>query len=301
MGLLAALAACGRIGYEPLVNVAEGDGPSPTRDVGSDGDEAVDQVQSQADLGPDVRLEPASDAAGELPPDASAEVMGPDVTDASAPLDVSAPQDGPIRPETMLPEVGVDVPIEVRPPDAGATLATVVAMGQNLTPRRGGSGTGTVDLCPDGSVLIGYEGTHSQNPTFPWIQSVVGVCATVTFPVAGAPASAWTLTRLPARGSTGGVAWSRLCPARHVLVGFDGNAGSWIGQLVFACAPISLSSSGQAVVLGTDIELDDVGGAADNDFPQTDCPAGQAARGAETRAGSYLEAFGLVCGTLVVR
>ena len=154
------------------------------------------------------------------------------------------------------------------------------------------------ELCPDGRLLVGYEGTESTNPNAPVIQSVVGVCAKVTLPLPGAPATAWALTRLPARGNTSGQPWSRMCPTGHVLVGFDGNAGSSIGQLVFACAPIALNPSGQAAVLGSDTELDDVGSPANNDFPQTDCPAGQAARGAETRTGSVLEAFALFCGTL---
>ena len=285
--MLAALAGCGRIGYEGALTVGERDAPIPTRDAGTDSSERVDQQAPGLDFGSDFPAGPAADSASEVTPD----VVGPAVPDAFTSPDGTPPRDGPGPMEAPPRDAGVD----------GPTARIVVAMGQNATLRRGGSGVGTVDICPDGSLLAGYEGTQSTNPTSPWVQSMVGICATVTFPPPGAPAEAWELTRLPARGDTSGQRWTRMCPTGHVLVGFDGNAGNSIGQLVLECAPIALSSSGQAVVLGAVTELDDVGARANNDFPQTDCPAGQAARGAETRAGSLLEAFALICATLVLR
>ena len=225
----------------------------------------------------------APDAAADVVPDGA----GPEAADAFIAPDVSLPQD--VVDAMAAPR---DTAVDAR------TAWTVAATGQNATPRRGGSGTGTVDICPDSRLLVGYEGTQNTSGA---IQSMVGVCAAVTLPVPGAPATAWALSRLPARGNTGGAPWSRLCPAGHVLVGFDGNAGPGIGQLVLVCAPIALNPSGQAAVLGSDTELDDVGVPANNDFTQTDCPAGQAARGAETRVGSLLEAFGLTCATFVLR
>jgi hypothetical protein len=288
--LLAALAACGRIGYEGAVTVGGQDGPNVSGDAGTDGSErGADQQVPGLDFGMvEVPGGPAPDVAGEV----TSDLVGPDIPDAAISPDGAPPRDSPAPMETPPPDAGVD----------GPAARTVVATGQTATPRRGGSGgTAVVELCPDGGLLVGYEGTQSANPNFPWIVSMVGICATVTLSPPGVPATAWQLTRLPARGGTSGERWSRMCPAGHVLVGFDGNAGSWIGQIVFACAPIALNASGQAAVLGSDIELDDVGGAADNDFPQTDCPDGQAARGAETRVGSYLEGFGLICGSLVLR
>jgi hypothetical protein len=258
IGLLAALAACGRVGYERVMFVGE----------------QPDGSSSPGDAPEAVRDGPAV-------PDAAS----PDLPDAFTVSDGSLPRDVGPAPS----DVGVDSPI----------ARTVVATSQNPTPRRGGSGAGVVDVCPADRLLVGFEGTHS--PSSGSIRSLVGVCATVTLPLAGAPATPWQLTRLPPRGDTSGDPWTRLCPERHVLVGFDGNAGSAIGQLVFVCAPISLATSGSAVVLGSDTELDDVGVLTGNDFPQTDCPGGQAARGAEIRAGSVLEAFGLVCTTLGLR
>ena len=255
--LLATLAACGRIGYEGVAYVGDGD-------ASTEGSEPMDQRapdSTGSDVLPD---EPAPDAAADVRPDVV---------------------------QALPPDAGID----------GAIASTVVAMGYNPTPRQGGSGGATADTCPDGGLLVGYEGTQSTNPNYPWIHSVVGVCAVVTFPPPGAPATAWHLTRLPARGSTGGDRWTRMCPAGRVLVGFDGNAAGWIGQLVFRCAPIALDPSGQAVVLGRATELDDVGAPATSDFPETDCPVGHAARGAETRTGSFLEAFGLICATPVLR
>ena len=269
IGLLAALAACGRFGYDgPALIGTHEDGPVSSRDGDPDGP-PVDPAP------PDV-----------LPPDVPpADTAMADVT--FIPPDMSAPPDLTGAPP---PDAGVDGPI---------TSRTVIATGQNPTPRRGGSGPGVVDLCPAGRPLVGFEGT--QAPSSGVIRSMTGVCATVTLPVGGAPAMPWELVRLPARGDTSGTPWERLCPDRHVLVGFDGNAGSAIGQLVLVCAPIALAPSGNDAVLGSDIELDDVGARAANDFLQADCPAGQAARGAETRAVNVLEAFGLICGTLAVR
>jgi hypothetical protein len=276
IGLLAALAACGRVGYERVMFVDEQpDGSSSLRDA----PEATGEVTPPDAQPPDAQ--PADVRDGPAVPDAAS----PDLRDAFTVSDGSPPLDVGATPT----DVGVDSP----------SARIVVATSQNATLRRGGAGPGVVDVCPADRLLIGFEGTHS--PSSGSIRSLVGVCATVTLPLAGAPATPWQLTRLPPRGDASGDPWSRLCPDRHVLVGFDGNAGSAVGQLVFVCAPISLAPSGSAVVLGSDTELDDVGVQTGTDFPQTDCPGGQAARGAEIRAGSVLEAFGLICSTLGVR
>lgn len=266
IGLLVAVAACGRIGYEGSVKLVEADGPIPAVDAADVRlvDAGVDQQPPRADLAPDL--------APDLTPD-------------------------------LARDVAADLTPDVMTVDATPTGRTVVATGQTATARRGASGGEVmVDLCPDGGLLVGFEGTHSTNPNTPWIQSLNGVCARVTLSAPGTATPTWGLTRLPTHGDPDGASWTRLCPAGQVLVGFDGNAGQWwIGQLVFRCAPIALAASGGAVVLGSESELDDVGASGNNDFPQTDCPPGQAARGAEIRIGMLLEAFALTCGTLAVR
>jgi hypothetical protein len=283
--LLAALASCGKIGYDPVVALGAPDAAGPTYDATGDTGRPPDQQTPTSDSG-----QPSADGPADTPPDAARPVDGsskPDLPDeAPVTVDASAPRD------TM--EAPADSAAD-RPPDP-----VLVASGQHATPRRGGSGAGVVDLCRDGDFLIGFQGTASPNRNAPVIQSLLGVCATISFPNVGSPTALVTHI-LSTRGNTSGDDWSRVCPEGHVLVGFDGNAGTAIGQLVLACAPISLDASRQSVVMGSDIELDDVGASAGTDFPQTDCPAGQAARGAEIRAGSVLEAFGLVCGTLSLR
>ena len=288
--LLAGLPACGRIGYEG-VTVEERDGPIIVApDAGSEVSEPVDQQASGPDRGPDVvQADAAPDATGEVTPDAGAS----DFPDASTAADAAGAGDSPDALEAPPRDAGVE----------GPTGRTVVAISASLTARRGGTGggPGVADICADGRLLIGLEGTHAANPTFPWIQSVAGVCGALGFPAApGAPAMLLESVRLPSRGGTSGQPWTRICPAGQVVVGFDGNAGSWIGQLVLACAPLARSASG-AVVLGSVSELDDIGARADNDFPQTDCSPGQAARGVETRTGTWLDSFALICGSLAVR
>ena len=297
VGLLVALAGCGRIGYERAPSVGGQDAAIPSQDAAISSQDAA--ISSQDGAG-GTALDPRPDAAGDVRPEAVASVdVAPEATAARD-----------VAPEAM-PSVDVVPPRDtadsaVAPPrDAGSdapAARTVVATGQTATPRRGGSAPGTVDVCPDGRVLVGYEGTQSTNPSSPLVRSMVGICATVTFPPPGAPATAWALTRLPARGDPSGAPWARMCPARHVLIGFDGNAGNWwIGQLVLRCAAITLAPSGQSVLLGSAIELDDVGGQGSTDFPETDCPAGQVAKGAETSGATLLEAFGLICGTPALR
>ena len=295
VGLLVALAGCGRIGYERALTVGGQDGSTPWQDAATPPQD--DGAVGPARDGP----APAPDATGDVPAEAVTSV------EAAPPRDNAA---GDVTPEAVAPVDGAAPrdtadAAEARPRDAGSdgpAAKTVVATGQTATPRRGGSGAGRVDICPDGRVLVGYEGTQSANPSSPLIRSMVGICATVTFPPPGAPAAAWELTRLPARGDLSGTPWTRVCPVGHVLIGFDGNAGTWwIGQLVLRCAPITLAPSGQAVLLGSAIELDDVGGPANTDFPETNCPTGQVARGAETSGATLLEAFGLICGVPALR
>jgi hypothetical protein len=290
IGLLVALAACGRVGYEQVQIAEIGDGPLAPRDAGV----PIDQ-QAPADTGSTSPIDLHPDEGGPI------DVRPPDVPDASTSPEASPPdvQDtSPPPPDVMTPPPDVMAP----PPDAAvdaATARTVVASGQNATPRRGGSGVGVVDICPGGQLLVGFEGTESPNGASP-IQSMVAVCAAVTFPIGGGSPTPWPLTRLPARGNTSGQRWVRICPAGHVLAGFDGNARNVIGDLVLRCKRVSLGPGGTSLVLGSESELDDLGGPTLDDFTQSDCSNDQAVRGAETRFGSVLEAFGLICSTALV-
>jgi hypothetical protein len=283
VGLLAGLAACGRLGYEGALTVDGSDGPIAARDAAADVVAPVDRRGPAPDANelPDAAAPDVRDVA------ATPEAFIPDPPDAFVFLDAGPPRDA----------------LEAPPPDAGpdaATTWTVVATGQNATTRRGATGgAGAIDLCPMGTVLIGLAGT--QSPGSGAIRSVGGTCGSYRVPAGGGAPLLYLATARPLRGDTSGEQWLRICPTGYVVIGFDGNtADGVIGQLVLNCAAITVTPSGQ-VVYGAQTELDDVGAPTSTDFPQTDCPAGQAARGTDIRAGSALEGFGLICGTLTAR
>jgi hypothetical protein len=172
-------------------------------------------------------------------------------------------------------------------------------MGQSATTQYGNimGGGPNEDVCPDGQALSGFEGSLYANTQ----GQIRGVCSIVHLAsdliVTTSPGDT-----LPLRGLNSDMPWTRTCSDNQVIVGFEGRAGDWVDQLVFHCAPLSVSGQpgAYAVTIGTVTLTQPIGGAGGNAFPATTCMDGQIATVARIRSGTVIDAFGLGCSTPVV-
>jgi hypothetical protein len=190
------------------------------------------------------------------------------------------------------PDATVDLP-----PDSAPAGSSITLSAGSATPRRGTTAGGSgqeMAACPGDQVVIGFEGFQSRNQNYPWLHSAGGVCGVVS--INGLEVTITEAGKLALVGATSGTAWTRRCPQNQVVIGFDGNAGDWMGVIQFRCAPLLVSGSG-TITTGAVTILEGVGGAADNTFPTTDCASGQVARGQDLTAATWLSAFGLLCAT----
>ena len=99
-----------------------------------------------------------------------------------------------------------------------------------------------IAACPANQVVIGFEGFQSRNQNYPWLHSAGGVCGAVS--INGLTVTITEAGKLAVVGATNAAAWTRRCPQNQVVIGFDGNAGDWMGVLKFRCAPLLVSGSG---------------------------------------------------------
>jgi hypothetical protein len=104
------------------------------------------------------------------------------------------------------------------------------------------------DRCPTGQVLTGFRGTVGLfgGMGTPLLTSLAGQCGSLKvdgtagdpFPVTVSPER-----RAATRGMPQGQAFTALCPANQMVVGFEGRAGSFIDQFVVVCAPLTVASA----------------------------------------------------------
>lgn len=177
----------------------------------------------------------------------------------------------------------------------------VVLSGSSTTAEQGGDGgVPHLDLCPDNEVLLGFQGTLTlPSAGLTLVEGFQATCGELT--LASAPPAAISTTTgssLPMRGASKGSAWSQVCPANQVVVGFSGRSGSDLDQVAFDCAAWTAASdeAGTPLSMGTPVTLPAAGG--DGGLPfQGACPPGQLARGTNGRFGQWVNAFALVCAT----
>jgi hypothetical protein len=189
--------------------------------------------------------------------------------------------------------------------DAGIP-ATVVLTGQTATGWHGGDGgTPYTDTCPDKQVVIGYQGATFGDGDggvllTPVVSVIQAVCGTLS--VAGPPSDPVAVTPgspLTARGMMQTAAWSQMCPAEQVVVGFSGRSGNFVDRLAFMCAHwiVSIHDGGASLSADSLTTLPAAGGLGGIAFPLEMCPAGQMATGSRVRAGFYVDQFALLCST----
>jgi hypothetical protein len=95
----------------------------------------------------------------------------------------------------------------------------------------GTGGTYFADLCPSGQMLVGVKGR-----SYSWHDQISGECANVkTWATTGVVNST-----LPARGGTGGIAYTERCPAGYSVGLFNMRAGIYVDYLQARCYRTSM-------------------------------------------------------------
>jgi hypothetical protein len=185
-------------------------------------------------------------------------------------------------------------------------VADVSLSGADWTPIYGGtSKAATLDACPAGQVVVGYDVTTADSGKL-LVSSVSTVCAELAV-IGGSSLSLVTEpgATLAQRGNTGTQTFSERCPENHVVVGFHGASGGAVDRLGIHCSPLIVSAEQPATItLGEVWAVSAEGGPDGTAFDQR-CPTGQLATGTVTRVSNTeianffvsLEAFGLVCST----
>lgn len=242
-------------------------------------------------------MKPAPDQGGkdqafldQLLPDQAA----PDQTapDSMAPDQLFGDQ---LIPDQLIPDLFVAS-------DGAASTAATFTTGSNTVTRGSATGgTAYYETCPAGQALIGFYGQIRSGAQY---HGKIGAKCGLVSMLAGAGGAKGVVVSAGKTYSLHGkygssTTWNRDCAANQVIVGFRGRAGGLVDQLIFRCAPLSITGSSGAytVTVGTTTDLAAIGGSGGNLFSSTDCPTGQVANTSRIRAGDGLDGFGLGCAT----
>lgn len=206
----------------------------------------------------------------------------------------------------VLGDVPVVAQVDAAAFDAGKTgvacascALPVTLSGASQTPSQGtDGGSPSLDLCPGNQVLVGFQGFLTPpSAGLTLIEGLAAMCAELSLvgPPPG-PSTATAGATLAFHGASKGSAWTQICPADEVVVGFSGRSGSDLDQVAFECAPWTAESEGAPLSMGSTVTLPAAGG--DGGLPFEDsCPSGQLARGTSGRYGQWVNALALVCAT----
>lgn len=175
----------------------------------------------------------------------------------------------------------------------------------DVTALEGGpGGTPFDDACPLGALLLGFSGDLDDQGG---IGQLRGLCAPLQLLDDGAAflIEMGAPTDLPARGENAvGAAWTAVCPASTVVVGFGGRESASIDQLIFRCATLTVERSAAgdySLVFGAPEEMPAIGADVDGaPFTAQDCPPGQVAARQRGSSEQVLDQFGLGCAALTL-
>ena len=159
-----------------------------------------------------------------------------------------------------------------------------------------------IDTCPEGQVIIGFEGFLRPEGADDEAHGRLGA-------ICGAPSirlvddecvvEMTASSHLPERGTSGEIEWSQICPGNKVVMGFKASTGHNIYQLSFRCAELVITGDqkNHTISRGTFVDLETIGTVDGNFQFQPDCPDGQVATGTKIDADRLPRAFALSCQT----
>jgi hypothetical protein len=191
---------------------------------------------------------------------------------------------------------------------------TIVFSDPTNTPQPGGDGGApSLDVCPEGQVVIGYNGslnsTNLSNNGMPItvIGSIQTVCGRITVDDPSAIFASIKVGDTLAPHPNKPNSWNGICPSDKAVVGFMGGSGDAFDRVAFQCTGLRITKGPTGDVLSPDVSTIQVlsangGDAASAMFSEV-CPEGKVAQGSNVRigtsnnGGSWVEAFGIVCAT----
>lgn len=165
----------------------------------------------------------------------------------------------------------------------------------------GGGANQSVEMCPEGGVLVGLSGRLT---TQYWIGVIRGVCRVTGLTNEDPPAfvASGPTTPLPQHGGYGqGGDWATVCADDEAIVAVRGYAGSVIDRLQVQCARLDTVGDPGAHDLAVvetawlPYEGNEDGG---NEFSALTCPVGTIATGLESHTNSYVLRLRLHCRAL---
>jgi hypothetical protein len=190
--------------------------------------------------------------------------------------------------------------VTVKPTDL-----TFAAETTDVVHEPGAGGAPFSDRCPDGQVLIGFNGTV-DTPGAPnaktYLRSAQGICGEVA--VSASDPYEVTVTQadpLPTHEIDAALEQTALCPENQVMTGFAGRSGLWMDSVDVRCAPLTILgvSPKFLLVVGTSATAGTIGGnTGGSPFDPVECAAGDIAVGQIIRSlysGAVLGAFGVQC------
>jgi hypothetical protein len=218
----------------------------------------------------------------------------------------------------LLPQVDASIEREAAPVvDATAEEAcaacprVIVLNDESTTGQPGGEGgSAYFDSCPEGQVVVGYNGSLNPNALLKdgmhitVIGSIQTLCGRLS--IDGPMAASATITSgdtLMSRPMLDALTdpWQSPCSPNKVVFAMAGGSGVAFDEVAFQCAALSITKgpSGDVVALDmSTVETLSANGGDAGSMPFMEaCPGGKIARGSNIRAGAWVDAFGLICAT----
>jgi len=159
------------------------------------------------------------------------------------------------------------------------------------------------DFCGKGEIIVGYRGFFRDRQDDVVHGKIQALCAkpTIWDRDGKCEIEFGTPSRLPLRGDTGHIRWTRKCSQGEVIVGYQGRTGSDIDRIVFSCARLILQAgkNGYTISRGESSALPVAGGNGGNYDHQDECPESQVPTSSILTASSLnINALGLGCREL---
>jgi hypothetical protein len=183
------------------------------------------------------------------------------------------------------------------PPPTGFRLG-VPSTSDTISPSAGGMNY--TDICPTSGVAIGVKATADAT-NLANLKSLALVCGTLGISGKGPYQVTTTLAgQLPTRGDlVGTMMQAPMCPPNQVIVGFESKTATYMEQISFRCAPLTIAEGpqGYALSVGMSMPILPVGGPGGTPQRSVSCPNGAVAAGSVLRAGNAIDAFALACAS----
>lgn len=264
-------------------------------DAGTDAHDAAADASHDGATTDGASSDAGGDASSDAGGDASADAHDGAVQDASSDTSDAGAGDAATDAHDASTQ---DVASDAVASDAGG-VALVLGAPVDGNGAFGGTGGSTTydDACPAGEAMTGLHAIVDA-----YLRRVEIECAPLTLVASGGSASVAVGAShgLGMNGSWPGTDGYARCAAGSVVVGVSGNDGQLVDSLVLACAPLTVSGSAGAWVLGRGATTSTarVGGSGGSAAAPYACPAGMVVHRMSGAYGDGLDQIHFECATV---